>query len=486
MRRPASTLLLALLMAAAIVPSATAAVAAPIPRERLSGLGDFVDGVMAQQLASREVAGAVVTIVHDDRVILSRGYGKADVARGQAVDPETSLFRPGSVSKLFTWILLMQLVEQGRVGLDDDVNRYLDFTIPPFAGQPVRVRDLLTHSPGFNETSGIITRDAAQLKPFREWMRANLPRRLWPAGTEIAYSNYGSALAGIIVEQVTGQPFEQAAEQRLFAPLGMRATTFAEPLPSALAPHLATGYRLEQGRFVAQLPERISAIMPAGSATTSAPDMARFMRMLLNEGRLDGRRVLAPASVRFLMADGMANAPDLPGMGHGFIVYRKAGPRLVGHGGNTADFRSLLLLAPEARLGVFISMTGGSASRAARTELADLLVGRLFPQLPSPRLAAPDGEVVPIGTYRPNRRDHDRPSPPAALLTVAAAGSNAITVMQEGQPSHWERVGPLLYERTTGAGPTGPFDRLQFRQTPDGWVLVIGSLSHMLYRRIDP
>ena len=453
---------------------------------RLAGVDHFVDGVVAQQIAAREVAGAVVTIVHDGRTVLNRGYGVADAARGTPVDAGESLFRPGSVSKLITWTALMQQVEAGRVDLDADVNRYLDFTIPPFEGQPIRVRHLLTHSPGMSDAPGIITRDPAKLLPFRDWMKSHIPRRVWPAGTEIAYSNYGAALAGYIVAQVSGEDFDTYVERRIFGPLGMTATSFREPLPPVLAPRMVTGHRLDKGRFVAQPPELISAIAPAGSATASGPDMARFMLALLGEGRLDGRQILKPESVRFLFSDGLNNAPGLPGMANGFFVFRKAGPRLVGHGGNTADFHSILVLAPEADTGFFISMTGGAGSYAARTELGDLLVGRLFPETPMVRVAAPTGEAVPVGAFRANRRNFDAPPRPEADVTIAAAGANAVTVLADGKASHWERVGPLMYEKITGAGPTGPFERLTFIAGPSGWRVAFGAQPHVAWHQLVP
>jgi CubicO group peptidase (beta-lactamase class C family) len=477
--------LLALLLLGTATPIAPA-VAAPtsVSTQRLDSLDAFVDGVLAQQLASREVAGAVVTIVHDGRTILSRGYGMADVEAGRPVDPVDTLVRPGSVSKLITWVALMQQVEQGRVDLDADVNRYLDFTIPPFEGQPIRVRDLMSHSPGFSDVPGIITRDPAKLLPFRQWMKANIPGRHWPAGTEVAYSNYGAALAGYIVEQTSGETFDDYVERHVFKPLGMASTSFREPLPPALAPRLARGYQLERGRFVAQPPELISAIAPAGSASSTGADMARFMIALLREGRAGNTRVLSPASVRLLMSDSLANAPGLPAVAHGFMVHRISGPRLVGHGGNTADFHSILILAPEARLGFFISMTGGDAAYAARTELADALVGRLFPTRPALRVAAPAGEVPPIGTFRMNRRNFAVPPHPAHHVTLAAAGPGAVTLMADGKPSHWERIGPGLYEKVTGTGPDGPFDKLQVSGTPGTQRLAIGSQPHVLYHQV--
>jgi len=479
-----------LLLSAASAVTAQAAepplVSRAATEERLKTIGPFVDGIMAQQLASREVAGAVVTVVHRGKTVLSRGFGMADVDGAIPVDAEQTLFRPGSVSKLITWVALMQQVERGRVDLDADVNSYLDFVIPPFDGKPISVRDLMSHSPGFSDVPGIITRDPAKLEPFTDWMKSHVPDRHWPAGTEIAYSNYGAALAGTIVAQASGEPFADYVERHIFTPLGMASTTFREPLPPALAPRMALGYELEQGRFVAQPPELISAIMPAGSATSSGPDMARFMNALLEEGRIGGQRILQPSSVRLLTSDALANTPNLPGMAHGFIVYRTAGPRLVGHGGNTGDFHSILILAPEARLGIFISMTGGNGSYAGRTELADALVGRLFPDRPAVRIAAAQGEDVPTGTFRMNRRDFTVPPRPGQDLSVARAGDNALTLTSDGKPSHWERIGPGLYEKVTGTRPAGPFDRLQIHGATGAWRLSIGSQPHILYHQVSP
>lgn len=449
--------------------------------QHFAGLDHFIDGVVAQQIMAREVAGAVVTIVKDGQIVFNRGYGFADVENGIAVDAAHSLFRPGSVSKLLTWAALMQQVEAGRVDIDADVNTYLDFAIPPFSDEPIRVRHLLTHTPGMSDAPGIITRDPAKLLAFRDWMKANLPRRVWPAGTEVSYSNYGAALAGYIVEQVTGTDFDSYVEANLFAPLGMMATSFREPLPAPLAARLVRGYRLEGGRFVAQPDELISAIAPAGSASSSGPDMARFMMAILNQGSLDGHRFLQPDSVQFLLSDAAAMAPDLPGMAHGFFVYRSAGPRLVGHGGNTADFHSMMALAPEQGLGFFISMTGGAGSYGARTELSDLLIGRLFPEQPMPRIARPENEPVPGGAFRINRRDYDAAPRPEYDVLITASRLDAITVSAQEKQTYWERVGHLLYEKVTGAGATGPFDRLRFVERPGGWRVVFATQPHVIW-----
>ncbi|HEX7115209.1 MAG TPA: serine hydrolase domain-containing protein [Steroidobacter sp.] len=474
-------------VAAVAAPSVSKAPAHPttIDPARLQGLADFVDGVMAEQIAAREVAGAVVTVVHDGKVLFTRGYGYANVAERRPVDPMRTLFRPGSVSKLFTWVALMQQVEQARVDPDADVNAYLDFEIPPFDGQPIRVRDLMQHTPGFSDVSGIITRDS-KIRDYRQWVRENIPARLWKAGTEISYSNYGVVLAGYIVERISGEPFADYVERHIFRPLGMSSTTFREPLTGSLSENMATGYRLVDGRFVAQPFENISAVMPAGSASATAPDMARFMLALLGGGQLGSARILKSESVALLLSDSVANAPNLPGMAHGFYVVRAANPRLLGHGGNTGDFHSNLVIAPEHEFGFFISTTGGRASAAGRTELSDAIIGRLFPQQPAPRWTGSDDPQPPMGSYRSNRRDYSRPARPEYDLKLSMPEPHLIIVESPEGTTAWEQIGPLLYERVSGARGGGPYHRLEFYGLPDDPHLSFSNEPYLTYRLVKP
>ncbi|MFL9842270.1 serine hydrolase domain-containing protein [Sphingomonas sp. ST-64] len=494
MQRPSSwlraTAALALIGAAlpaaansrAPVPAATYT----IPPARIAGLADFVDGVMAQQIATREVAGAVVTVVYQGRILFSRGYGFADVDKGIPVDGMRTLFRPGSTGKMFTWSALLQQVEAGKVDLDADVNKYLDFRIPEFEGQPIRVRDLFAHAVGMSDVGDLTAPSVDRLVPYQQWMKSHVPQRLWPAGTETSYSNYGSVIAGYIVERVSGMPFPDYVEKHIFRPLGMTSTTFREPLPAALAPRMAKGYVVKDGKLVAEPFELFSPVMPAGSASSSGADMSRFMLAMLGGGAWNGKRILSAKSVAYLMSDSRANAPDLQGMAHGFFVVRKAGPRLVGHGGNTGDFHSNMILAPEAGLGFFVSETGGAGSYGGRTELTEALIGRLFPVDPAPRVAAPAGERVPVGAYRMNRRDYARPADPDNDWQVVAAGPDAITLVIDGAKTHWERIGPQLYERRTGARAGGPFERLQFYGGAGKWRMSLSSLPHVAFHRVKP
>ena len=456
-----------------------------LPSERLNSLEDFVDGVMAQQIATREVAGAVVTVVHESKILLSRGYGYADIDKGVEVDPQRTLFRPGSVSKMFTWTALMQQVELGRIDLNADINTYLDFSIPSFEGQPIRVRDLITHSPGMSDVGGITAPSLDKVVPYSDWLKSNIPQRLWPANTEISYSNYGTVLAGFMVERVSGERFPDYVERHVFGPLGMKSTSFREPLPEALAAEMATGYRFENGRMIAEPFELFSPVMPAGSASSTAPDMAKFMNMMLNNGAAKSVRILKPESVALLMRNSLANAPGIPGMAHGFFVVREAGPRLMGHGGNTGDFHSNMILAPELKLGFFISHTGGQGSYGGRTELTEALIGRLFPVQASPRQAAIPGEVIPVGAYRVNRRDYSEPVEPERDLKVSSSAGNALVIVNDGRASYWERIGRGLFEQVTGARKGGPYEQLKFYERDGRRSLSFSSLPHVTYHQVS-
>ncbi|QNQ10781.1 serine hydrolase domain-containing protein [Sphingomonas alpina] len=462
-----------------------AAAAVAISPVSLAALPSFIDGVMAEQIATREVAGGVVTIVYKGKVLLSRGYGYANVDKRIPVDPARTLFRPGSVSKLFTWTALMQQVEQGKVDLDADVNTYLDYKIPALGSTPIRVRDLFQHTPGMSDIGGITAENVGKLVPYRDWMKAHIPARVWAPGTEISYSNYGAALAGYIVERVSGEPYPDYVEKHIFRPLGMMTTTFREPLTGAMRDHMATGYEVKDGRLLATPFEYYSLIMPAGSASATAPDMARFMLAMLNKGQLGTARILTPASVAFLESNSFANAPHLAGMAHGFMVHREAGPRLVGHGGNTQDFHSNLTIAPAADFGFFVSFTGGTGSYLGRTELSDAIIGKVFPQKPAPRWTGSE-KRPPLGGYRSNRRDYAEAAQPEYDLKISMPADHIVTVENSGRKTSWEQVGPGLYELVTGARDGGPYDRLEFYGTNADPRLSFGSQPHVTYHFVKP
>ncbi|MCY1079289.1 serine hydrolase domain-containing protein [Archangium lansingense] len=208
----------------------------------------FLDGVMREQLEAYRIPGAVIAVVKDGRLLLAKGYGYSNLERREPVIAERTLFRIGSVSKLFTWTAVMQLAEQGRLDLDADVNTYLrDFQIPATWRQPITLRHLLCHTAGFEERLPATVSSADELAPLGKLLTRSMPARVHPPGEVGAYSNYGAMLAGYIIEQVSGRPFEQYIEENILKPLDMRHSTFRQPLPPGLAPDMSTGYLVNGG-----------------------------------------------------------------------------------------------------------------------------------------------------------------------------------------------------------------------------------------------
>ena len=194
-------------------PSATHAesVTTRLPERELTkaDVDTWLDGYMPYALERGDAAGAVVVVVKDGKVLTQRGFGFADVAKRQPVDPETTLFKQASVSKTITWTAVMQMVEAGRIDLDKDINTYLDFRIPPYDGKPVTMRNLMTHTAGFDEVQrGLNSYDIKDIPTLAVAMKRQVPQRIYAPGSTPAYSNYGTALSAYIVERVSGLPFD--------------------------------------------------------------------------------------------------------------------------------------------------------------------------------------------------------------------------------------------------------------------------------------
>src|ERR1700691_3394152 len=210
-------------------------------------VNSWLDGYMPYALHTGDIAGAVVSVVKDGKMLTERGYGYSDVEKRTPVDPKQTLFRPGSVSKLFTWTAVMQMVEQGKIDLDADVNKYLDFKIPARDGKPVTMRNLMQHTAGFEEQSkGIIT-DDPNAPGYEALLKQWVPERVFEAGTTQAYSNYGASLAGYIVQRVSGESFDSYIEKHIFELLDMKYSSFRQPLPANLVPLMSKGYRVASG-----------------------------------------------------------------------------------------------------------------------------------------------------------------------------------------------------------------------------------------------
>jgi CubicO group peptidase (beta-lactamase class C family) len=400
-------------------PTARLPIGAPIPPQELEAL---VDGAVHEAMSEDHIPGVTVSVVQNGQVVLKKGYGLASLDPARPVDPDQTLFRVGSISKLFTWIAVMKEVERGRMRLDGPINLYLPETLQvkdQGYANPVPVRDLMNHAPGFEDKAlgRLFERKPSNVRPMAQYLRQEKPRRVLPPGALPEYSNYGAVLAGEAVSQVSGRPYDDLIEGEILRPLGMVHTTFREPypadpnlpapMPQALAAQASQGFRWTGAGYVAQPFEYISQGAPAGAASSTAGDMARLMTLILASGTLDGQTVYGPATAQAFRTLSLQSGPGIDGWASGFMVRRLEGGFVsYGHAGETLNFLSNLVTVPALNLGVFVSGNSqGAGDLAAR--LPGLIVSRFYapPALPpagSPDLAAQ--RRVYAGAYLSERR----------------------------------------------------------------------------------
>jgi CubicO group peptidase (beta-lactamase class C family) len=449
----------------------------------------FLDALLPAQLVNRDIAGAVVAVVKDGQVLLAKGYGYADFAAKVPVDADKTLFRPGSIAKLFTATAVMQLVEQGKLDLDRDVNDYLDFAIPKTYAEPVTLRRILTHTAGFEDAvKNLFVPSAREMRPLRDYLIAAMPQRIFRPGTVPSYSNWALTLAGYIVERTSGEPFEKYIEAHILDPLHMTRSSFAQPLPPTLESLMSQGYLA-----AAQGPGKFEFVLasPAGALSATATDMTRFMLAFLAEGTLDGATILKPETVRAMQARQFEVHPALHAMGLIFIDYSMNGHRIVGHGGDSIYFHSDMILMPDAQVGLFISYNSqGSRPGGGRTEVIRGFLNRYFPDremVPATvelKTAQADGRAV-SGLYQGSRRGESTLLKVQAMLGQTAVRADADGVLTidgmlspRGGLKRWREIGPLLYRDRDGP------DLIAFRRDGNGIVtdLLPSSPTYMAQR----
>ncbi|MHA4866592.1 serine hydrolase domain-containing protein [Duganella sp. PWIR1] len=452
-------------------PGGAAMVPAPRGKQGLTkeDVDSWLDGYMPYALNTGDIPGAVVVVVKDGQILTSRGFGYADAEKRKPVDPERTLFRPGSVSKLVTWTAVMQMVEQGKLDLDADINTYLDFKIPALDGAPVTLRQVMTHTAGFEEAAKeIIDYFPAKTPKLGDLLKAWVPHRIYAAGTTPAYSNYATALAGYVVERVSGLSFDDYVEQKIFKPLDMRTASFRQPLPAALEPNMSRGYAK-----VGQPPEPFEIVgpAPAGSLSASGTDMGRFMLASLQYGELDGQRILSQATAATMLDSPLAkvNPKSLVGplnrMELGYFETNINGRSVVGHLGDTEAFHTSLHLYMKEGVGFYVSFNSagkGGAAGTLRTALFHDFSDRYFAYE-----GAADGKVddktaaehaqLMSGTWQNSRR-----SASSFFSILGFIGQTKVTVNEKGEllipdlvgrnhrPREWVEIAPFIWRDRNG------------------------------------
>lgn len=340
----------------------------------------FLEGVIKTHLKDKNIAGATLSFVKDGEVKLLQGYGYSDVANKVPVNPEKSLFRVGSISKMFVWTAIMQLLEKGKLSLDDPINKYFDtFQIPDTYPEPITILNLMTHTPGFEDyVLELFGRDATTIKPLEEILKDQIPARIRPPGTYASYSNHGTGMAALIIEKVSGMPFNDYVEQNITGPLGMNNTTLLQPLPDRLKSNISNGYLFENGEFSEQ-PFEYVPLAPVGAVSATASDMARFMMMYLQLGQLEGTVILDSVTAKLMQSPAHRHTPDVNPMRHGFMDVSQNGETIIGHGGATFWFHSLMTIWPDRNIGMFVSFNSQSGGGTAM-EVLEAFTDHYFPE----------------------------------------------------------------------------------------------------------
>ncbi|MFC8191946.1 serine hydrolase domain-containing protein [Cellulomonas sp. NPDC057328] len=453
----------------------------------------WLDGTVPEALEEGRIAGATVAVVHDGEVVTTRGFGVADVAADTPVDPERTLFRVGSVSKMLTATAVMQLVAAGDVDLDTDVEQYtdLDLDLP----HPVTLRHLLTHTAGFEERVAGLIGSGDTPPDLRRSLVEAPPAQVYEPGTVPAYSNFGNALAGYVVEAVSGQPFAEYVDEHVLEPAGMTSSSFAQPLPDDLAADVALGYPTADD---APLPFEMVGQPPAGAFSATATDMARFM--LAHLGRPAGDAEVLPAATRDLMQRPALDATTLGAlaqgerMGLGWFDESRHGHRVVGHGGDTNVFHSHLQLWPDDGTGLYLSLSSTGTDGAAYLLRDDLLAGfadRYFPADGAPATTVDDATRAAhaqalAGAYESTRGFH------STFLTAAGPLQPITAEVVDGdrvrfgsglgtlRPTVFEEVQPWVYQEVDG------HRRLTVRTDDAGRVELLGHDSAMSLVPVSP
>lgn len=438
-------------------PVAAAGSGAPLTAEDVNA---WLDGYMPYALKTGDIAGAVVVVVKDGQVLTERGYGFSDVAKRVPVDPALTLFRPGSVSKLLTWTAVMQLVEEGKISLDADVNEYLDFKIPARDGKPITMRNLMQHTAGFEEQAkGIISEDP-KAPAYDTLLKAWVPTRVFAPGSTPAYSNYGASLAAYIVQRLSGESFDSYIEKHIFAPLDMQHSSFRQPLPAALVPLMSKGYPLgsEDPR-----PFEMVGPAPAGSLSSSGEDMAHFMIAHLQGGEYHGNRILKPETAEMMHNSPLTMLPPLNRMELGFFETNINGHEVIGHLGDTDYFHTSLHLFMEEGVGFYISFNSPGKDGAVgglRGALFQDFADRYFPAEP-PKAGVDEKTAAAHAALMSGAWANSRGSQSNFLAGIGFISQTKVGVDKKGglvlpfpglngKPRHWIEIAPFVWSDQDG------------------------------------
>lgn len=481
----------------------------------------FLDELLERQMEEYHIAGAAVSVVKDGQLFFAKGYGYADLENKIPVDPEKTVFRIGSVTKLFTATAVMQLAEQGKLDLDADINTYLDFRIPETYPQPITFKHLLTHTSGFEDRFfELMVLDPDDLIPAREWLVTHMPARVRLPGEYAAYANYNTSLAGYIVARLSGQPYDQYIQENILNPLGMVHTSAQTPVPLDLRAHTSVGYSYVDGAFQ-PYPEYIgqAGMVPGGGMVASATDIARFMIAHLQNGRyIDANiaeaRIIKETTAQQMHGTLFTHDPRILGTAYGFFDFSDNGQRTIGHSGDAPPMNSLLLLLLDQNLGVYVvyNSEGGGDLTSQHLGFQRAFFDHYYP--------APAADPLPPtadfseragqfeGTYRLTRNSYTTLEKVKGLLstvTIRDSGNGSLIFATPWGDWRFVEVEPLYFRQVdgqfdlvfradnrgrithmfTGITPMFGFEKLNWYETPS-FIMALTLVCVLIFLSIIP
>lgn len=331
-----------------------------------------IDAYVLSQMRSLHIPGVALGIVHGNQVVHLRGFGTADPA-GRPVTPQTP-FAISSMTKSFTAVAIMQLVEQGKVALDAPVQRYLPWfrVATPGASGTITVRELLNHTSGISHATGNVVLDEANDVTMQQAVQALRAVELFaPPGTAFQYSNINYVILGLIVQVASGQSYEMYVQQHSFTPLQMHNTFTLTSKDTTVHNGMATGYRWWFGLPFPFNHQNPPADLPAGGIITSAQDMMHYLIAQFNNGHYGNTSILSPASIAVLHHPVVLPSTTKDVYAMWWYALPVDGESILWHSGDDPDFHADMALLPQSQWAVVVL-------RNVNSELSDITQPFLF------------------------------------------------------------------------------------------------------------
>ena len=436
----------------------------------------FLKNNVPDLMREEQIPGAAVVVVQNGKILAIEGFGLADLERKKSVDPHTTIFPIGSISKVFTATALMQLADQKKIDLHRDVNHYLKkLQAPKTYPEPITAASLLNHTSGLDEIRpGTQAESEKEIMPLSSFLKERLVR-VHPPGLITSYSTYGITLAGLLVEEMSGTSYENYLSQNIWKPLAMNRTHISTP--PQLSADVAIGYAVEEGKPVV-VPYEWYHTIPASSIRSTAEDLANFLIAHLQCGRPEDRRIMSAESICEMHKQQSTTHPEMPGWTYGFQEDDKNGLHILEHGGDIAGFGSLLVLLPDQGVGLFVAHHVEGAN--LRFELKNRFLDRFFPDkrevhVPTPVPQKSDELKRFSGLYRGNIFCHTCTTGfPVAEVEVVANNDGTISALDE----RWVQTSPLLFVRMDGKRKIG------FQADKSGKILQLSAGSWKVLEKV--